>query len=179
MKRSDLPSALWFFFPSVICQCWNAGETLFVWWIKPLLHSHLTLGLVYCLVDIKHDSRVVGCLFARHTNLTFLLNTVKRKIFLVLFLRGIDGRVQYFFPSFFFFCDSSADAQPKHSTREAAEIWKSVYFFTFVIFNIDGGLGLQQQSDQLLVATQSSMVQRRQPSQENTCLCRKCQFSNE
>lgn len=70
-----------FFFPSVICQCWNAGETLFVWWIKPLLHSHLTLGLVYCLVDIKHDSRVVGCLFARHTNLTFLLNTVKRKIF--------------------------------------------------------------------------------------------------
>lgn len=34
-------------------------------------------------------------------------------------------------------------------------------FFTFVVFNINCCLGLQQQRDQLLVTTQSRMVQRR------------------
>lgn len=38
------------------------------------------------------------------------------------------------------------------------------FFFTFMVFDIHCCLGLQQQRDHLLVATQSSMMQRRQPS---------------
>lgn len=51
-----------------------------------------------------------------------------------------------------------------------------ICFCTFVVFDIHCCLRLQQQWDQLLVATQSSMVQRRQPSHGHR-LCAKIHTS--
>lgn len=48
--------------------------------------------------------------------------------------------------------------------KDTCILSKSVCVFTFMVFNIHCSLGLQQQRDQLLVTTQSSMVQRCQPS---------------
>lgn len=45
-----------------------------------------------------------------------------------------------------------------------SETIRTICVCTFVVFNIHCCLRLQQQWDQLLVATQSSVVQRRQPS---------------
>lgn len=62
---------------------------------------------------------------------------------------------------------------PFHVTcKDTCFLWESVCIFTFIVFNIHCCLGLQQQRDQLLVATQSSMVQRCQPSHRHR-LCLK------
>lgn len=56
------------------------------------------------------------------------------------------------------FCDNTV------SFKDTCTLWTSACVFTFMVFNIHCCLGLQQQRDQLLVSTQSSMVQWRQPS---------------
>lgn len=58
------------------------------------------------------------------------------------------------------------------SCEDTCIVLGSVCIFTFMVFNIHCCLGLQQQRDQLLVTTQSSMVQRCQPSHRHR-LCLK------
>lgn len=122
-------------------------------------------------------------LFAVHTNLSLLTNILTHPKNIIVFSerspcitwegiichKGNSGNIYLFVCfEFGFFWPALCVLFLLHSNTVSCSdsliLWMCVCIFTFMVLNVHCCLGLQQQWDQLLIATQSSMVYRRQPS---------------